>query len=68
MLISIFLCSWHSAIPVGTGPEAAAMFEMKEAAVQSLFNFCGERHYLNRPQQSQIALLCFAQDTQSCYC
>lgn len=57
MLISIFPCSWHSAIPVGTGPAAAAMFEVKEAAVESLFNFCGEAHYLHRPQQSQIALV-----------
>lgn len=45
MLISIFPCSWRSAIPVGTGPETAVMFGMKEAAVQSLFNFCGQAHY-----------------------
>lgn len=39
MLISIFPCTWHSAIPVGAGPETAAMSGMKEATAQSLFNF-----------------------------
>lgn len=45
MLISIFPCSWRSAIPVGIGTETAAMFGMKKAAVQALFNFCGQVRY-----------------------
>lgn len=68
MLICIFWCSWHSAIPVGTGPEAAAMFGMKEGAVQSLFNSRGQTYYFKQSSAKPLSSSLFFQVTWPCCC
>lgn len=68
MQICIFLCFWHSAIPVGTGPEAAAMFGTKEGVVQSLFNSCGQTYYFKKSSAKPLNSSLFFQDTRPCCC